>query len=246
MTESPDKKPEAASTAIAERAPERAPLIAGAGVAPIIPRTIEEVARVARAVIVAKLAPESYKGASDEETASKIMIGIMKGAEIGLPPLTALANIVIVNNRPSVWGDAAVALIQASGKVESWTENFIGTENTDGFTAVCDIKRKGQTESYTGRFSIGEAKQARLLSKGPWVAYPKRMLMWRARTYAMRNGFADCLMGLSIAEEMQDVPAKAAVTNMEFLDDDTQAKPDAAAPDGEAQDAAARQEARMM
>ncbi len=198
----------------------KAELVTGARVAAIIPRDIEEVARIANAVIVAGLAPDSYKGNDDKGTASKIMIGILKGAEIGLPPLTALANIAIINGRPCLWGDGAVALIQASGKVESWEESFDGDPNTDDYTAICSIHRVGQAAPYIGKFSWADAKRARLTAKGPWVQYPGVMLMWRARTKAMRTGFADCLSGLSIAEEANDIPAAPAPVAADILEDD--------------------------
>ncbi len=63
-----------------EVAVRKAELVAGERVAPIIPRTIEEVGRIAHAVIVAGLAPDSYKTTNKEETASRIMVGIMKNS----------------------------------------------------------------------------------------------------------------------------------------------------------------------
>lgn len=201
-------------------------LEAGAKVAPIIPRTIDEVARVAQAVIVAGLAPNSYEGGSEKERASKIIIGIMKGAEVGFPPITALSTIAIIQGRPCIWGDGAVALIQASGMVEKVMQIYEGQETPDGlpddYTAVYSIYRKGQETPYVGRFSVKDAKRARLWGnpkKAPWMDYPKRMLMMRARAFALRDGFADRLMGLSIAEEAQDITPPAEAVNTSFLDD---------------------------
>lgn len=216
-----NENPEAAETANLPtlHVPAKAELVAGNAIAPIIPRTIEEVSRIAKAVIVAGLAPDSYKQGGQEEVISKVIVGIMKGAEVGLPPLTALANIAIINGRPCLYGDGAVALIQASGKVEKWQETYEGEEGTDGYTAICAIWRRGQETPYEGRFSIGDAKRAKLLTKQPWIMYQSRMMMWRARTYSMRTGFADCLSGLSIAEEMQDLPVAPKPVDQAFLDD---------------------------
>jgi len=50
-------------------------------------------------------------------------------------------------------------------------------------------------------FSVQDAMRAHLWGNAHrrvWLEYPKRMLMARARAYALRDGFADCLMGLSI------------------------------------------------
>lgn len=205
-------------------------LEAGAKVAPIIPRTIDEVARVAQAVIVAGLAPNSYEGGTEKERASKIIIGIMKGAEVGFPPITALSTIAIINGRPCIWGDGAVALIQASGMVEKVMQMYEGQETPDGlpddFTAVYSIHRKGQENPYVGRFSVKDAKRARLWGnpkRAPWMDYPKRMLMMRARAFALRDGFADRLMGLSIAEEAQDIAPAVETVSTSFLDDNDNA-----------------------
>lgn len=217
--------------------------MAGEHVAPIIPRTIDEVARIARAVIVAGLAPNSYEGKNQQETASKVMIGIMKGAEVGLPPITALSTIAIINGRPVIWGDGAVALVQSRGIVERVDAIYEGNEEggkedpsirdfPDTLTAVYRIWRKGQETAYEGRFSVRDARRSNLWGKKqPWIQYPKRMLMARARAYALRDGFADALSGLSIREEIEDLPPEAApAANTAFLDADaTEAPKDAAA-----------------
>jgi hypothetical protein len=49
------------------------------------------------------------------------------------------------------------------------------------------------------------AEQARLTQKeGPWQSYPQRMLKMRARSWTIRDGFADVLRGLHIREEVDD------------------------------------------
>jgi hypothetical protein len=231
------------------------PFEAGAPISAIVPRDLDELARVAAAIIKAGLAPDSYivdptrekPPISPEEAAdktkSRIMVGIMKGAEIGMPPITALSTIAIINNRPCVWGDGAVALIQSRNIVERWVETTEGNEQTaqavaneygeldytpsqrdftDDYTAVCTIWRKGQSEPYVGRFSVRDARRAGLWTnpkKKPWFEHPKRMLQWRARAYAMRDGFSDCLMGLAIREEVEDLTPEPVTTDTSFLDD---------------------------
>lgn len=221
LEEAMTDKTENAVTVVEQPKLQKAELVAGSKIQPIIPRTIDEVGRIANAVIMAGLAPDSYKHGSDKEVASKIMVSIMKGAEIGLAPLSALANIAIINGKPCLYGDGAVALVQRSGQVEKWEESITGDEMTDEWTAHCAIWRKGQEVPYIGEFSWANAKRAKLIAKGPWVQYPERMLMWRARTYAMRNGFADCLSGLAIVEEVRDMPEPPKPIDPTFLEDET-------------------------
>ena len=47
------------------------------------------------------------------------MIAIMHGLEVGLSPLSALQRIAVINGRPTIWGDGALALVKASGLCEA-------------------------------------------------------------------------------------------------------------------------------
>jgi hypothetical protein len=129
------------------------------------------------------------------------------GLDIGLKPMQALQNIAVINGRPSIWGDAALALVQNSDVVEWVKERFEGTKGTDDWTAVCEVKRINWPDPIVRRFSVGDAKKAGLWTKaGTWQTYPDRMLQMRARSFALRDSAADILMGLSIVEEAQDIP----------------------------------------
>ncbi len=185
---------------------------------------------IADAIMRAGMVPSSYEvklGSPEDQqkgTKAKLMIGVMKGLEVGFGPITALSTICIINNRPCVWGDGAIALCDRGGAVEWVKHEFIGEEGTDTWACVYRIKRKGHEEPYEGRFSVKEATRAKLWNnpqRTPWIQYPQRMLLARARAFALREGFADFLMGLSIVEEMRDLPAEPpAQTDLAFLADE--------------------------
>lgn len=200
---------------------QKAPIKSGGSVEAIVPQDLDEAWRLSVTFVKAGMVPASYKGQTDEETVSKIMMGIMKGLEVGFKPQAALANIMIVNNRPSVWGDGAIGLVQNSGKLEDFKEWHEGEPFKDDWTAHCLMKRVGIPEPTHTTFSYGEAKAAKLTTKvGPWMSYPRRMLQMRARAFAIRDGFSDVLHGLGIVEEQQDIPAPSGpVQSLEFLDD---------------------------
>jgi hypothetical protein len=87
--------------------------------------------------------------------------------------------------------------------IEEWEENG---------TAFCKVKRKGKPEDIQ-RFGDEEAKKAGLLGKqGPWSQYPQRMKKMRARSFAVRDNFADVLKGIQIAEEVGDYPTERDIT----------------------------------
>jgi hypothetical protein len=196
----------------------KTPMLAGGAVQAIVPRDHVEASRFASAIWKSGLAPSSYKDAE------QVSIGIMCGLELGVPPMQALSGIAIINNRPAVWGDLAVALAQRNGTLVNHESLFEGEEGTDSYTAIFRAWRKGQPNPYEGKFSVGDAKRAKLWansSKQPWILYPSRMLFNRARAFALRNGFADCLKGLAIAEEVRDLeaPVEREVKSTAFLDD---------------------------
>lgn len=242
-----ERKPDAPEAPKPEPVKPRPTFDAGAEPLPIIPRNLNEVALWADAIIKAEMVPASYEidpahfkvadfadeddwrqnrhGRARDMTKARLMIGIEKGLEVGMGPITALSTIMIVNNRPCIWGDGAVALCQQKGKVDWVKTSYEGDENTEAWTAVFEIKRVRQEVPYRATFSVKDAKRAGLwlnAKRDPWMKYPQRMLLARARAYALREGFADCLMGLGIAEEIADLPpapTPAARTDKSFLDD---------------------------
>lgn len=181
--------------------PPRLPALQSGGqVRPIVPQDFDGAWRIANAVVKAGMAPKEF------DTAEKAMVAILHGLEVGMTPMAALQSIAIVNGRPTIWGDGALALVRGSGKLEHFNEWIEG--DGDQRIAVCEVKRKGDPTAIRRTFSVHDAKIAKLWEKaGPWSQYPNRMLQMRARAFALRDGFADVLRGLGIAEEVGDYAA---------------------------------------
>ncbi len=158
------------------------------------PAFVKSMMDFAKLISDSDLAPKDFKGKP-----GNTLIAIQMGLEVGLAPMQAIQNIAVINGRPCVWGDAMLAIVQNSGKLEyikEWTE---------GTVAYCETKRKGYPESHTTTFSDDDAKKAGLLGKqGPWQTAPARMRQMRARAFNLRDQFADILRGLNSSEEVQD------------------------------------------
>lgn len=182
-------------------APRLPSLQAGGSVKAIVPQDFDGAWRIANAVTKAGMAPKGL------DTPEKAMVAIMHGMEVGMTPMAALQSIAVVNGRPTIWGDGAIGLVRGSGKCE-WIKERVDGEG-DNMVATCEVKRKGENDPIKASFSVADAKKASLWGKaGPWQQYPKRMLAMRARAFALRDGFADVLRGLGIAEEVQDTPMR--------------------------------------
>ena len=167
------------------------------------PANIDEAMRLAETLARSSMVPKNYQGKPED-----ILVATIWGKEIGLATMQALQNISVINGKPSVYGDAMMALVQASPVCED-VEEFFENEGSPNPIAVCIAKRKGR-KPVTVKFSVEDAKRAGLWGKqGPWSAYPKRMMQMRARGFALRDAFPDVLKGMITAEEAQDYPDEA-------------------------------------
>ena len=167
-------------------------------VAPIIPQSTDDINRIAKFLAESDALPKSYAG-----NARKAAIAIMKGLEIGWLPMQAVQNMYVINGIPTIYGDGLVALARSSGLLE-YCHEWIDGEG-DEKTAFCEVKRIGEPKAETRSFSKTQAAKAGLLGKsGPWQTNPDRMMQMRARAFAIRDVFADALMGLRIKEEVED------------------------------------------
>ena len=166
-----------------------------AGTLDLGPRTFEQALQFSEYLADSDLVPKDFKGRP-----GNCLIAIQWGAELGLKPLQAMQNLAVINGRPSLWGDAVIALVRAS----PLCEYVIETEGPNSST--CTVKRRGEPEQ-SRTFTDDDAKAAGLLGKaGPWTQYKRRMRQMRARAFALRDVFPDVLRGLPVAEEVMDMP----------------------------------------
>jgi len=160
------------------------------------PRTLEEAMNFCKLMADSDLVPNAYK-----DKPGNIMVAIQMGAELGLTPMRALRCIAVINGRASMWGDELLAMVLASPVCE-----YVNEKDSTDKEGVCKTKRKGCVEQVS-RFTLDDAKRAGLLGKaGTWQTHTKRMLMLRARGFALRDTFADVLAGLITVEEALDIP----------------------------------------
>jgi hypothetical protein len=161
--------------------------------------SLDQAMQYAKLISESDLAPKDYKGKP-----GNVLIAMQFGAEVGLKPMQSIQNIAVINGRPCVWGDAQLALVQASSVCEYVRERL------ENGTAYCAVKRRGDDKEYVYEFSKEDAKIAGLLNKpGCWTQYPDRMLQMRARGFALRDKFADVLKGIAMREEIEDYVIEA-------------------------------------
>lgn len=166
----------------------------------LVPTTLSEAMQFSEVLSQSAMVPREYQGKP-----ANTLVAIQWGMELGLAPMQALQNIAVINGKPSIYGDALLAMVRADHRCRGVKEYL------DGETAVCLITRShnaGEVEEIERKFSVDDAKRAGLWGKqGPWKQYPQRMLQMRARSLAIRDGFPDVIKGLISVEEAQDMPS---------------------------------------
>lgn len=163
------------------------------------PTTLQEAMKFSDILASSSMVPRDFQGKP-----GNVLVAIQWGREVGLGPLQALQNIAVINGRPSIWGDAALALVRGHPDCLSVQEGVEGEgEARQGW---CEVARRGEAPQRR-TFSVADAKRAGLWGKsGPWTQYPDRMLQLRARGFAIRDVFPDALRGVITREEAEDTP----------------------------------------
>ena len=210
------------------------PMVEGKGLSP---QDFDGLWRVATVLAASGVVPKDL-----HQRPEAIFVTMNMGAEIGLSPMASLQNISVINGRPTLWGDGLLGVVRGSGQLAGFSETFKGDFPSGDFAAVCRCKR-GE-EEVTREFSIDDAKAACLWKYPqpgvtPWHKYPKRMLQMRARSWALRDLFADVTKGIQSREEIEqsfdvDTQYNAETQTHDPVEPVTEAPPMPEKPDFEA------------
>jgi hypothetical protein len=166
----------------------------------LVPANLTQALELAKLIADSDLAPKDYKGKP-----GNVLIAVQMGQEVGLPPMSAIQNIAVINGKPGLYGDVGKSILLAAGFIIE--EDDVEVIKKTGM-GRCKITRPGHPP-VERTFSRDSAKTAGLIGKqGPWSQYPERMMAWRAFWFAARDAAADVLKGLSGAEELGDATLK--------------------------------------
>jgi len=166
------------------------------------PKNLTEAMEFSKMLAESSMVPTNFRGKPQD-----ILVAVQWGYELNLKPLQSLQNLAVINGKPSIYGDAMIALVKADKRCLGIKEKVEG--EGDNMVATCTVKRAygNEVEETVSTFSVKDAITAKLWKKqGPWSQYPKRMLQMRARGFALRDAFSDVLKGVISAEEAQDYP----------------------------------------
>lgn len=181
----------------------------------LMPTKFVDLQRMANMMLSTGMLPQGC------DNLAKAILLVTKASELGIPFTQVSTGMMIVRNKPAVWGDTALGLVTRSNECAGLEETIEG--EGEKMLATCKVVRvKLCVDGQYARiptvrsFSVDDAKKAKLWGKaGPWQDYPKRMLAMRARAFAIRDSFPDLLNGLGVVEEVQDYPPDNRVVEAE-------------------------------
>jgi hypothetical protein len=148
-----------------------------------------DVIKIAKVIYDTPFVPDGLRGSEPAVAAA-----ILAGRELGLGPMTSLANVHVIKGKPALAAVLMRALIQAQG--HQWQDGDV----TDT-RAVVRGRRKGEAEWTEVTFTADQAKRAGI----DLGRYPQDKLYARATSRLARRKFADVIAGMPYsAEELED------------------------------------------
>lgn len=123
---------------------------------------------------------------------------MLYGREVGLPPMTALTSIHVVDGRPGMSAEGMRSLVFAAG------HELVFDEAT-GSLCRMRARRRGSNEWTSLAWSLDMGRAAGLLGRDNWKKYPRAMLIARCTTDLCRMVFPDVIHGFRSIEEIGDM-----------------------------------------
>lgn len=135
-------------------------------------------------------------------------IALDMASRMGISPMLLMQNLYIINAKPSMSGQFIASLIRSSDQFKNVELNYVGTPNTDSWGAfITATKTNTGTPVKGATVTISIAKKEGWYTKtgSKWQTTPELMLAYRAYTWFGRVHAPELLMGLSSADEIEDV-----------------------------------------
>lgn len=160
--------------------------------------SIQDVVKLASYICDTTFVPQGLRGSAPATAAT-----ILYGREIGIPPITALQTMHVVNGKVGMAAELMRARVLAAGHELEILEHT---------SALCRMRaRRRGSETWTEfQWSMGDAQRAKL-GGDAWQKYPRAMLLARCSSELCTAVFPDVTKGMAALEALDDsaVPTEA-------------------------------------
>ena len=170
--------------------------------------------KFAGALVASGAVPTVGKGQKMDQ--ATVFAMVQAGLEFGLTPMASLTNMKCINGRTGPMGKIAKGKVLSSGMVKGGIrDGMVGKYGDADYRCVVVSTRADDGVEVETSFSVRDAKRAGLWGKsGPWSEYPDQMLYYRALGFHLDKVYPDVMMGVVIAEALQDYPVDEPATTL--------------------------------
>lgn len=160
----------------------------------------EHAQRVAMMLSKSSLIPKDY-----QSSIPNTMIALEMANRVGCSPLMVMQNLYVVHGKPSWSGSFVIAAINSCGRFTPLRFEMSGSGATLSCRAWANDKKTGERlngTTVTMAMADGEGWVNKPGSK--WKTMPEQMIQYRAGAFFGRLYAPDILMGMPMAEEVED------------------------------------------
>ena len=125
----------------------------------------------------------------------QVILIVLKGKELQIPPLQALGHIHVINGKPCMSAELMLAQIY-----RLHPKTVIKFKERSGERCIVEAKREGHGVE-TFQWSMEDAKKAGITGNPTWSKYPRAMLHARVVSEMARSLFPDAIAGISYTPE---------------------------------------------
>lgn len=135
----------------------------------------------------------------DIKNASQAVVKILRGQELGLPAVTSLEQVYVINGKTALGASLIASKIKASGKYNYKIKRLDDTG--------CElIFYENGKEVGTSSFNAEDAKKAGLVGRDTWQKYPRNLYFARALSNGAKWYCPDVFMGaIYVPEELENI-----------------------------------------
>ena len=159
--------------------------------------------RVATALSKSTLIPKDY-----QNNLPNCLVALNMANRLNADPLMVMQNLYVVHGRPAWSSQFLIATANKSGKFSPLRYRFTGKKGSDDFGCVCSAVDRETGEVLEGtEITIGMAKAEGWHDKSgsKWKTMPEQMLRYRAAAFFVRCYAPELSLGLSTADEAEDI-----------------------------------------
>lgn len=160
------------------------------------PPTVADAWKMAKMLAQSGLVPTALR-----DKPSDVLVVLMTGRELGLPPMTSLRSLHVIEGRVQMAAEMMVARCKARPDICRYFQMIESTLDH----AVYETLRAGAPKPTRYEYTIRDAMAAQLLGKSNWKSSPRAMLRARASSGLARIEYPDLVAGLIIEDEIEEV-----------------------------------------